>query len=185
MEEPGDVHGRGGNGADHHLHDRQPLGLPERGRYRLSVGPGFLARGDAALRELRLRHCRGPRQGPGRCLAEDAARHSGPPPPRGWNRRAGGFHRTPRGRQGGSGRGRRDPRRRRNHRRRGFHRRIGDHRRVGPRDPRGRRGPLGRHGRHAGPFGPDRRRDHRQPRRFLPRPHDRPGGRGHPPTDAQ
>ena len=81
--------------------------------------------------------------------------------------------------------GRRDPRRRRNRRRRGFHRRIGDHRRVGPRDPRGRRGPLGRHRGHAGAFGPDRRGDHRQPRRFVPGPHDRPGGRGHPPADAQ
>ena len=70
------------------------LGLPECGERRLSVGAGFLARGDAAVRQLRLGHRRSPRQGPGRRLAEDAAGHSGPSPPHGWNHRSRPFPRN-------------------------------------------------------------------------------------------
>ena len=126
---------------------------------RLSAGPGFLARGDPALCQLRLGHCGGPRQGPGRCPAEDAAGHAGPAacattePSKqtvSTDLRAGDQVEVDR-RRG-------DPQRRRDHRGRGLHRRIGHHRRVGPRDPRGRRRPLRRHRRHAGPFRPDRRR---------------------------
>ena len=66
-----------------------------------------------------------------------------------------------------------DPGRR--HRRRGhrLRRRVGDHRRVGSGHPGVRRRPVRRHRRHARPLGPDRRRDHLEPRRDVPRPHDR------------
>ena len=60
-------------------------GFRGRGANRLSAGPGFLAGGDVAFRELRLRHGRGPRQGPGQCLAEDSAGHTGLSHPHGSN----------------------------------------------------------------------------------------------------
>ena len=51
------------------------LGLRKRGRHRLPLGFGLLACGDAAVRQLRLGHRRGSRQGPGRCAC---GRRGGP-----------------------------------------------------------------------------------------------------------
>jgi K+-transporting ATPase ATPase B chain len=69
--------------------------------------------------------------------------------------------------------GRRDPRRRHRRRRDRVGRRVRDHRRVRPGHPRVGRRPFGRHGRHARPLRSDRRRDHVESGRDLPRPDDR------------
>ena len=90
------------------------------------------------------------------------------------------------GRRPRRGRGRPGhPRRRRDRRGRRLGGRVGHHRRVGPGDPRGRRRPLRRHRRHARAVRPHRRAHHRRRRQVVPRPHDRPGRRGHPPAHAQ
>ena len=157
---------------------RRQLGLP--------AGPGLLAHRHAPVRQLRLGHRRGPRQGPGRRPAEDPPGHARPAAAA----TDGTYEETVStelegGRHGRGRRGRNHPQRRRDHRRRGLDRRVGHHGRIGPRDPRGGRRPLRRHRRHPRPLRPHRGRNHRRRRPIVPRPHDRPGGRRHPPADAQ
>ena len=78
-----------------------------------------------------------------------------------------------------------DPRRRGDHRRGRRRQRIGDYRRIGPGHPRGRRRPFRGDRRDHGHLRPDRGGDHQRPGRFLPRPDDRPGRRGHPPAHPE
>ncbi len=186
VEEPGDVRGRGRHGADHHLHGRQAPGLPERGAHRLSAWPWI----SGSWRRCSSRTSPRPSPRPAaRPRPTPCGRRGGPPRPVASGRMEPSEQTVSTDLRAGDTRGSRrrrgDPQRRRDHRRRGFHRRIGHHRRVGPRDPRGRRRPLGRHRRNARALRPDRGPDHGQPRQFVPRPHDRPGRRGHPPADAQ
>ncbi len=77
------------------------------------------------------------------------------------------------------------PRRRRDHRGHRPRRRVGHHRRVGSGHPRVGWRPLGGHRRHPGAVRPDRRAHHRQARRDLPRPDDRPRRGGQPPEDPE
>ena len=78
-----------------------------------------------------------------------------------------------------------DPRRRRGRRGRRLGRRERDHRRERARHPRERRRPERRHRRHARPVGLAHRADQRQPRRDIPRPHDRHGRGRQAPEDAE
>ena len=57
--------------------------------------------------------------------------------------------------------------------------------RVGPGHPRERRRPLGGHRRHQGPLRPHRGAHRVEPRRVVPRPHDRPRRGGQAPEDAE
>ena len=128
---------------------------------------------------------RGPRQGAGREPAPHPHRDHGPPADRRRHRDGGARHRAE-GRRPGGGRGRPGHPRRRRHRRGHRHRRrVGHHRRVGSGDPRVRRRPLVGHRRHHRAVRPDRRADHRGPRRVLRRPHDRAGRGGRAAEDPE
>ena len=81
--------------------------------------------------------------------------------------------------------GRDHPRRRRRRRGRRQRRRVRHHRRVRAGHPRVRRRPQLGHRRHQGAVGPHRRADHRQARRELHRPDDRPGRGRLPAEDAE
>ena len=124
-----------------------------------------LAVADRPVRELRRGPRRGPRQGPGRRPAQDAHDDDGPPA-----RRRGREVSVPapdlrKGDLVVCEAGDLIPGRRRHRRGHRERRRVGHHRRVRARDPRVRRRPLERHRRHARAVRPDRRLDHRQPRR--------------------
>ena len=117
--------------------------------------------------------CARPRRRRRRCASATAAARD-----RARERAARGRHRARRGRPD-------HPRRRRDHRGRGQRRRVGHHRRVGARHPRGRRRPLGGHRRHARAVGLDRGAHHLEPRRDVPRPHDRARRGRRAPEDAE
>ena len=118
----------------------------------------------------------GPRQGPGAGAAQRAADGRRQAAPGGRARRADRPRPGHGARQGGlrAGRGRRrDPLRRRGDRGRRHGGRERHHRRERARHARERRRPQRRDRRHARALGLDRGARHGQPRRRLPRPHDR------------
>ena len=131
VEEPRDVRGRDRHRADARLQCGQDLRRGQRRQPGIPPGPGFLARGNAVVRQLRFLDRRGPRQGPGRRPAEDPAGNSRPPPQGRRYDRGNCFHGAEGGRRCRGRRGRSDSQRRRDHRRRGLDRRIGHHRRIG------------------------------------------------------
>ena len=160
VEEPGDVRGRGRNGADHHLHDCQTLRLPERGGpvgYLLALDFWLVATLLFANFASAIAEARGKAQAD--ALRKTRRTDPGPPPPRptaAWKQTVSTELRA---RRSGRDRGRRsDSQRRRDRRGGGLDRRIGHYRRVGPGDPRGRRRPLGCHRRNPRALRPHRGR---------------------------
>ena len=127
-----------------------------------------------AVRQLRRGGGRGPGQGAGRHAAQDALGDRRPRPPA---RR----HRRRRSRRASCTvgdecvvpAGELIPGDGDDHRGHRVGRRVGDHRRVGAGDPRVGRRPLGGHRRHPRALRPDRRADHVEAGRDVPRPHDR------------
>ncbi len=136
---------------------------------------GALAVVHRAVRQLRRGDGRGPGQGAGGDAAQDPGRDRGPGPAA--RRRRSSRSPSPALQLGDlcvvtAGRG--DPRRRRRRRGHRHRRRVGHHGRVGTGHPREWRRPLGGHWRHAGAVRRDRRADHLQAGRDVPRPDDRP-----------
>ena len=185
VAQPGHVHRRGRRHVHHGVGRCRPVGV-RLVDHRLAVA-------HRGLRQPCGVGGRGPRQGPGRYLAEsqagdgrptpgrvDRGRHAGRVRRRSRRRRraAAGRHRRRRGRTDHS-------RRRRRHRGDRQRRRVGDHRRVGPGHPRVGRRPLGGHRRHPGAVRPDRGADHPAAWRELHRPDDRSGRGGEPAEDPE
>ena len=182
-EEPGDVCRRGGRRAHHGVPGPRPV--HRRRQHRIPVPDLALALVHGPVRQLRRSHGGSARQGPGRCSAQDQDGRPRKAVDLGRKNRTGaGLH--------AAGRRHRDLRCRRPHsrRRRGDrgHRdrgRIGDHRRERAGHSRIRRRPQRRHRRHPGAVGSDQDQDHFQPRRDVPRSHDRSGRGRRTPEDAE